>query len=398
MRIKRTSQPGDPPSARVTLLQGLALVLGSVVVGGLLAEGAVRLLLPPPERVTVDTSPDLDRRLAAENQEPKSVSYRGAINAMFEKTPTGRRLRANTNVTIENHYLSKRTITVRTNSLGFRGPELGEPRGTRVLFLGDSITMAHYLPEEETFVGLVGSLSAASGAPLETVNAGVGGIGLEAELAILLETGLRARPNIVVLDFYLNDVQQSPGVRILQVPAALRWSWLAQYVARSVPLLFARNDWEIGDQETGGWLDDLRRRFPAGPGDPATSPGAFNALVQENYQDWGSAWSDGAWIRIEPLLAEVKRQADLHGFELLVVCFPVAPQVEAGFPTDEPQRRLEVVTGRMGVPVLDLLPPLRAARKESTEPLFYDICHHTPRGSRVIADAILGFIREHPGR
>ncbi|HET8948115.1 MAG TPA: SGNH/GDSL hydrolase family protein, partial [Candidatus Polarisedimenticolia bacterium] len=301
------------------IVHGLALVLASTFAALGLAEGMARLFLPPPERVAVKSAGDLDARLERENSDPQRLAYRGAVNALFIKTPTGRRLRASTEVTIENHALSHRTIVLRTNSLGFRGPEIGAKTRPRVLFLGDSITMGHYLPEEETFVSLVGRLSGEAGAPLETVNGGVGGIGLETELAILRETGLRVAPDTVVIGFYLNDVQQSPGVRIVQVPSCFSWSLLARYAAAAVPRFLARDDWEIPEAEMTGWLQEIRRRDPAGPGDPVESPGAFNALVQENYRDWGSAWSDGAWNRIDPLLAEFRRQADLNHFRLVIV-------------------------------------------------------------------------------
>jgi len=380
------------------LFKVLALILYWVGAGALLGEGATRLLLPPPERVTVKPNPDLDRRLAAENSDPKSLGYYGAINALYIKTPTGRRLRANTEVVIEQHRLSQRTITLRTNSLGFRGPEPGAKTRTRVLFLGDSITMAPYLPEEETFVRLVQDRSLESGGPLQTINAGVGGIGLEAELAILQETGLRTDPDLVVLDFYLNDVQESPGVRILHVPRLLAWSWLAQHIALNIPFLAPREVPEAGEQETAAWLNDLLRDFPSGPGAPSKDPAAFNGLIQDRYQDWGSAWSQSAWRLIEPLLAEFKRQSEVHKFKLLFICFPVAAQVEADFVYDQPQRRLMTAAGRLGVPALDLLPVLRQARGETAEPLFYDECHQTPEGSRRIAGPILDFIRRESAR
>ena len=384
---------GRRPGQRGEILQGLALAVASTCLALGLAEGAVRLLLPPPERVTVLSVEDLDARLRRENGDPKKLGYKGAVNALFIKTPTGRRLRASTEVTIENHYLSHRTIVLSTNALGFRGAEVGPKTRPRTLFLGDSITMAHYLPEEETFVHLVGEELEQSGTPVETVNAGVGGIGLETELAILRETGLRVDPDMVVLEFYLNDVQQSPGVRILPVPSLFGWSALARYASSAVPRFLARDDWEIDADEMEGWRREIAQRAPQGPGDPLVNSGAFNALVQENYRDWGSAWSDGAWSRIDPLLAEFRRQADLHHFRLVIVAFPVEPQVKAAFVSDWPQRRLEETATKLGIPLLDLLPALRTTAHRDSEPLFYDVCHHTPAGSRVIAEAIAGFLR-----
>jgi hypothetical protein len=368
----------------------LLLLAGSILAALSLAETGARLWLPPPQRVTVRIAPDLDRRLQSENATPRRADYRGAVNALFVKTPTGRRLRANTEVTIEHHYLSQRTIVLRTNSLGFRGPEIGprEAGRMRALFLGDSITMAHYLPEEETFVHLVGALSEKTPHPIETVNAGVGGIGMETELAIFEETGWRADPDVVVLQFYLNDVQESPGVGIVRLPAALEWSRLAQYAAFALPRFAGRDDFQIGEPEMSRWLGEIRARAP--------QPPEFGALVQENYRDWGGAWSDGVWRRLDPVLAEFQRRTARRGTALRIVAFPSEPQVSIAGASDWPQRRLRETADRIGVPVLDLLPALRAARGASIEPLFYDVCHHTPAGSRVVAAAILDFLQARP--
>jgi len=82
------------------------------------------------------------------------------------------------------------------------------------------------VPEEETFVRRIEELSRSAGEPIETINSAVPGIGLESELAILLETGVETEPDVVVLCFYLNDALPSPGVRILPVPRVLEWSRL----------------------------------------------------------------------------------------------------------------------------------------------------------------------------
>ena len=41
----------------------------------------------------------------------------------------------------------------KTNSLGYRNPEIGPKRGERILFLGDSITLGLALNEADTFPG-----------------------------------------------------------------------------------------------------------------------------------------------------------------------------------------------------------------------------------------------------
>ena len=43
--------------------------------------------------------------------------------------------------------------------------------------------------------------------------------------------------------------------------------------------------------------------------------------------------------------------------------------------------------------MLDLLPILRA--QPGVETLFYDRCHYTPAGNRLVAEEILSFIHDH---
>ena len=377
----------------LALAIGLALAL-------LLGELLARLLLPPPPIVSVAPDAGLARRLAGERSAPRDIREREESEPGGEfmlATPTGLRLRAATSVVIENHWLSNRTIHLRTNAVGYRNPEIGPKSRRRVLFLGDSITLGEYVEEEETFVRLVERLSAERGEPLETINAGVNLIGLEEELAILVETGIQTEPDVVVVDMYLNDAFPSPGVWMVDVPAPLRRSRLLSHVAFALSRLRGERgpgrDMALLRQRWDAWSREIATRFPAGPGDVLRDVGAFNGVIRMAVSDWGSAWAEGAWERMTPVLREMKRQATLHGFELRIVLFPVRHQVDASFVHDFPQRRAAAVAREIDAPFLDLLPLFRRARDESREPLFYDNCHPTPYGNRLVAGWILDFLR-----
>jgi len=373
----------------------LALGLASTLVGLLLAEGAVRLLLDPPPNVQVVEDPGASQRRAQENERPTELRLPVSPGGeLYVKTATGLRLRASTKAVVENHRLSQRDIYLRTNSIGYRNPEIGEKRGTRVLFLGDSITFADYVQEAETWVRLVEGRFRAQGREVETINAGVGAIGTRNELAILQETGLALEPDVVVVGFYLNDAFDSRGFQVLQVPAALRWSRLLRLLAFVVPSMVERVDTHTEVEERKRWAEEVARRFPPGEGDPIRDRAAFNALLQKAFRDWGSAWSDPAWELLEPMLEDFARLAEVHDFELYFLCFPTRAQVQAEFECDEPQQRLAEVLGRLEVPLLDLLPPLREAWRASEGELFYDQCHHTPRGNELVADWVHAFLEE----
>lgn len=366
----------------------LALASASVLLSLLVAEGLARVILPELQHVRV--------RIQGYNplvSVPRhSVANHPGQSSIYVHTPTGGRLRPNTHVTIENHLLSGRKVEISTNSLGYRNREIGQKRGIRILFLGDSITFGDYLPEADTFVRLVQERARSDGHAWETINAGVGAIGLENELAILKETGISIEPDVVVVCWYLNDFHESPGVRIRPLPYPLDGSRLASHtwwtynrvkasVSRRSGTIAGRSDFEAELASRHRGHEGLRQ---------------FYDQVLAAFHDWGGAWSPHIWPHMSSWFEQMKRLADENGFQLRVVAFPVRAQVEAAFVEDDPQRRLTELTGALGVPFLDLLPALREAHA-SSRPLFYDHCHQTPEGSRVVARSIYDFLLNPDG-
>lgn len=318
--------------------------------------------------------------------------------ALYIDTPTGRRLRPEIQVMVQRHWVSGKDVLIRTNSLGYRNREIGEKKLPRALFLGDSITCADYLDEEDSFVRQVEKISAGRGRPLETVNAGVGSVGIYDELAVLLETGIGVRPDIVVLCFYLNDVQSSPGIRLVRLPGLLRKSRLLYYSS----LRLASRDYEtenrFGIAEKTAMFDRWQAEFEKsnefGGGDPMKDRKAFNSLILKNFRDWGCAWSRGAWEFMLPAFKDFRRQADIHGFKLYMAVFPVRAQVEAEFLEDFPQRKAAETASALGIPVLDLLPALRKLHAQGGHELFFDHCHPTGYANKFIAGEICCFLQE----
>lgn len=384
----------------------LLLVAISLAVSLLGAELTLRLIVSPPPLVYVSNLSKARQRFEgpgdfadvdSKETNPWAGEREEGWGNLYYFTSTGARLRPNGVKWIR--YF-KTPVEIRTNSLGYRNPEIGPKARTRVLFLGDSITLGEWLPEERTFVRRIDELSRTWGTPLETINAAVSGIDLATELAILKETGLSTRPDVVVLCFYLNDVSATPGVFPLPLPPVLHWSHLARHLSLAISILTAKaprkDRWHmIPEQELAVWKSEIGERFPRGPGDPKAQAGAFNALVAENVWDWGAAWSTGAWDRMEPLLRQLQREAEQNDFRLLIVGFPVRSQVDADILHDYPQRRLAQIAESMEVPFLDMLPLFRRVNAETKEPVFTDHCHHTDFGQEVIANAILDFVYEN---
>ena len=399
-----------------------AVLVVSCLVSLVLAELAVRLLLPAPQIVTIQKASDIELRHEIENRTRYNLQISGhpeqATDHFFIMTLAGRRIRANTHAVVENHEMNGRRIELQTNSIGYRNREISRKRGDRILFLGDSITLGAYLPEEETFVRRVESLAAAAGRKWETINAGVSGISLKNELAILQETGLALEPDIVVLGFYLNDFQESPGVYIHEMPPLLRRSRLFYFLFRGLyvqlpdtptpekfictkckgrdkgKVIVGVKDYmriyRLESERIAQWKEGFRsEREGRSDGD------GFYRQVLDSFSDWGGAWSPHMWDYIQPLFAELKLRSEERGFRVVVVGFPALPQVEAEALHDYPQQRLRAVADQLDLPLLDLLPIFRARHHTGAGKLFYDQCHHTPYGNQVIAESIYRFIASH---
>jgi len=99
------------------------------------------------------------------------------------------------------------TVTYPINSDGYRGPEL-LPVGnaTRIVVYGDSFIHAFYSPQEETFVGQLGSLlTKRVGKQIEVVNAGVSSYGPDQESLKMADELPRLRPNLVIVAIFAGN-------------------------------------------------------------------------------------------------------------------------------------------------------------------------------------------------
>lgn len=366
------------------MFKKLLLLLVSTAVALVLAEIGVRWWAPSHYFVTIHQDPDFETRLAKERAEPAAFTFEKAPGAgFFVRTPAGIRMRANSEVVIERHRLHGREVRIRTNEWGLRGGPIGTKQHPRALFLGDSIVVAEYLNEEDTLTARVEARARADGRPLEFLNGGVSAVGLQNELAMLTELGPHLNLDVVVLGFYLNDFQNSSGMRIWSLPKSLFGSQLARLVASRIPGVLQRNDEEaVSDTEVFAWLDAVEERYPSNTPGPEQ---AFNREIQRYFTDWGSSYSDAVWLRLDPLLRQLADLCEQHDWQLLWVVFPCSYQVTNESLRDEPQRKLAAIAADLGIPLFDPLVRLRAL-EWSEEGLFLDQCHHTARGSHQIAD------------
>ncbi len=369
----------------------------------LLAEIAARYFLDPPQVVKITSSQTPFPTTSTGEKRTLTLAEHPDEGGVYIGSPTGKRLRPHRRITIENHRLSHEKVLIETNSLGYRNREIAQKQGVRILFLGDSVTFQDFLNEQDTFVRQVEQRAQAAGKNWETINAGVGAISLKTELAILQETGLALKPDVVVLGFYLNDFQESKGVQVIHLPLLLQKSWFAYHLTEWVNQQrgkhLANTELDLED-----WKMAFKQQHNFANGHFNQSPEAFNQMLLDNFTDYGAAWSDQTWKYMKPLFVELKHLSEQHSFKLIIVGFPVYQQVYTEFIDDRPQQQLKKIGEELGVPVLDLLTALRTEALRLRQPsmyhtetfyadLFYDQCHHTAQGSKRIAGEIYSFLQ-----
>jgi len=320
---------------------------------------------------------------------------------MGKSTPS---LRPGVSGAITRHHLTKRDIAFSTNSYGYRDDEIGEKtdRDYRILVLGDSITLGDFADADQTYPAFIErSLLGAEHASLEdrdvrVINAGVGSIDLQRELAILMETGLLIEPDVVLVGLYLNDAYQSPMLKIRRLSSTLSWSHFLRVASMWLDLTRDRFIYEGTGMRDKEVVEAARQGFisthAVAEGDWRTSREAFHSMIADKIHDWGYAWTDDFWQKIIPLLELMKQVGDEHGFRVAVMLLPVSYQVKSDLLMDEPQQEFDRYMNDLGLVHLDLLPPMREKYQRDGENIFYDHCHYRPEGNEYLAEIASDFL------
>lgn len=389
-----------------TLADRAILLAGGLVVGLVLAEGAVRVFAPQPLGVA-EPPPLLRGELTAPGDHPVRTS--------------------------------EYDVVVHVNADGFVDREWGPRTEARVVVIGDSFVQAAQVPLAAGFGRVLdGALPEA-----EVLSMGVPGAGTATALGVLETYALPRSPDVVLLGFLVaNDVlnnhpllegkDDKPFYALRDgelVPsdaasAAARSDTLirsplhaARWVGRTLATRRAtKRKLELG----GGVPVDLRVHDPgcAEWGRPldltVLMPEDGEGLnVRREVRSDGyvgpdplcAAWDD-AWAVTDALIAEMARRCDDAGVRFGVVLFPDAVVATRAGREDAARRWPEVArwdverawrrareTAERHAPTLDLLPAFQAADAAGEGPLFYaQDGHWTPAGHALAAEASAPFV------
>lgn len=290
------------------------------------------------------------------------------------------------------------SIVVEHNSWGFRSPAVTPEKPDdvfRVLALGDSMTYGIGVEQDQTFSAVLQSLDPR----LEVINTGVNGYGTSQELLLLREDGLQFQPDLVLLAFFWNDVENSytrdfpdfslaDGALVYPEPRPE-----IANVAAEPPAPRKRLSRALRFSYAYRFLSDRIK---------VVRHMAKDALgVLEDEADLSAEERPAAWELEFALLREIDRLARENGARTLIAVIPDQVQIEpdspvVGFgPEDyDVQGRLREFGERHGIAVLDLAPALHAAYQQAGEPIYYKYDRHLkPPGQAVVARAIYAEIQ-----
>ena len=296
----------------------------------------------------------------------------------------------------------------RFNGQGFRDRQRRvekAPGSFRILVLGDSFVEALQVPLDAAFPAVLEDrlrLRKDIG-PIEVLAMGQSGFGTASELMRYLSFGAAYEPDVVLLAFYAgNDVRDNSRILSDDAPAFYFTLDPAGSLVLDASLMEAlerrhasqgffdrlRSESQLASlvsERLFLWRQERRaaRRAgaapaspPGGGGLPGVDPGDDLAVFAE---DAGPAWRD-AWTLTEALVDRLAKETQARGARLAIVSIGTAGQVEEdlgrallsepGRDLDRPDRRLEAMAARRGLPCLLLAPGLRQAEASGSGRLY----------------------------
>lgn len=323
------------------------------------------------------------------------------------------------------------------NALGFRDREhpIEKPRGAyRILGIGDSFVYGA-VPLEQNFLRVAEACLAPVFQPdslqVEMVLMGVGGYTPENELGLFKSLGLDLDPDHLVLNFFVgNDVGglcmrgEVWHGRVYYVGSPVWWRNLLRQsklfvLSEKVFLTRIKLAWQMARFEkkarsVRGAAGPGAARDSAGAGpDSSAGPGAAVDLspVYLRIQDQRlpvfevnpPGFMEALWRRAERSLIEFDRVCRERGVSWTLLVIPdelqVDPEVRdallralgrpaSRYDFDAPQRRIAAFAERHGIPVLDLLPAMRAAHRPGDRLYKPNDTHWNERGNLLAGETL----------
>jgi hypothetical protein len=307
------------------------------------------------------------------------------------------------------------------NAKGLRGPDrpYEKPAGaSRVLLLGDSFTEAFMVPDDQTVAARLESKLRSRGCRAEVVNGGTVGYSTDQEYLFYREEGRKYAPDVVVLFAYHNDMPyltaerysglNKPRLDFEHRPPAVANYPVPPQTPEGAP---TRSPGPAPRSYVAEFLKDRLERTSARTYRRLASWGLLEPLrilpmneelllyhspkMQHTWRYW-SAFTYTVQALAEAVAADHARlvvayipsrfEVNPQDWEFTLVRYDLA---ERDYSPDTVGDEMGRTMEKLGVPVLDLRPALRAANGLLTPVFFKTDGHWNAHGQEVAADAAL---------
>jgi lysophospholipase L1-like esterase len=302
----------------------------------------------------------------------------GGTGSLYDfVVPVGKRyvMRPSSSVLVPERYGD---VFYRFNRTGNRDTDpTPDSSGRRIVLLGDSVSFGIGVDQESIFSSLLENrLRRERRKPWEVLNLAIWAYHTGHQLETLETEGLRARPRVVIVQFYMNDfaVRQESGSPPPPPNLGQRLTALKNRALYSSAFVRRINQLTLG--LSYALLHDLRRRH---------FPETLNATEARADLEYLRATPDDRQVAAFQILRRIRDVAGANGAATLVLISPNELQLfTRGY--DLINERILAFCRKNWIDVVDPLADLRSAPDRWK--LFLDGVHLTPEGHRRYADLL----------
>lgn len=303
----------------------------------------------------------------------------GGTGSLYDYVvPVGKRfkLRPDTRLIVPERYGD---VDYRFNRQGYRDDEPAPGPGVRrIVLLGDSVGFGLGVDQDRIFATL---LERRLGSPWEVDNLAVFAYHSGNELEALETDGVTLRPELVVVQFYMNDFSIPVSSGGPEPPPGLG----QRLTAVKNRLLYSSALYRRLHQAAAGLAylaaHDARRRW---------FPETLNKAEPVSKLALLAATPDDGQVAAFRVLRRIRDVARAHGARTLILLMP--DEVQLFTPRyDGINRRFAAFCAKEGIDILDPLPALRASPERAD--FYLDGVHLTERGHQEVAGLLFDELR-----
>ncbi len=295
------------------------------------------------------------------------------------------------------HTSPEMKVQFRINSMGIRGDReyaLEKPaRTVRIVGLGDSFTQGYEVELRDTYLYRLEGLLRARGHRVEVVNLGVSGYGTAEELILLEEVALGMQPDIVIVGFFQNDLDDNVRSCLYRLDDA---GFLVRDAATYLPAIGIRN--RLYSFWAYRWLAENSQLFALAREGLATQ--MKRKMVQANMPTTADKKDADRYKQrlAGRLLDQMKHECDRRDIGFVLLDIPSRTLGRSGLPTGSMER----------ISPDQIVRPGGALAREGPDAYLYrrrGHAHWTPRGHEIAALALAQIVElmlgdvagDHPG-